>query len=421
MARRLLTSSGSTGGGGASGDLPPLLTDNPVLVDSDTAYIRSSSYTQQSSTTYQSFHPLSNDGTFGGLFDPHNGSTGGPMGCGFYVNPANGSLGSLQRGTVIYNSGGGGHFSTCHHGSVGMMVLNNGNHQNPSYGSSHKGWLYACGFNNDGSINSARESQGPHEYAPHSNGDMAMSATSATGTAYGRRSGYNSNTGTYYHNRFYFAHNGTSTGSQQDWSNPSSTTSTNYATSAMKQSKDDLEPNGMIFWYDSGGNKKLAPLYGSQCDRGSTYNADTYLGFTDNCQGFHLSNGEYLWYYEGKCSIQSTSNLSIPSTTPQGLGFLGLLKNKDSQQHTCFPTKEDDTWIGAIEGNGLMKFKIHVNDNYRVEPLAVFNTFAWLYTNDISHSGKNLALVGPNDEYLVYTDVRNAIANRYVYENPFAS
>ena len=72
---------------------------------------------------------------------------------------------------------------------------------------------------------------------------MAMSAGSATGTAYGRRSGYNSNTGTYYHNRFYFQHNGGSTGSQQDWNNPSSTTSTNYCTSAMKQSKDDLEPN----------------------------------------------------------------------------------------------------------------------------------------------------------------------------------
>ena len=74
------------------------------------------------------------------------------MGCGFYVNPANGSLGSLQRGGSIYNSGSGDHFSTCHHGSVGMMVMNNGNHHNPSYGTTHKGWLYACGFNNDGSI-----------------------------------------------------------------------------------------------------------------------------------------------------------------------------------------------------------------------------------------------------------------------------
>ena len=52
-----------------------------------------------------------------------------------------------------------------------------------------------------------------------------------------------------------------------------------------------------------------------------------------------------------------------------------------------------------------MKFKIHINDNYRVEPLGVFNTFSWLYTNSVSHSGKNLALVGPNDEYLVYSRV----------------
>ena len=42
-----------SGGSGASGDLPPLLTDNPVLVDSDFDWIRSSSYDQQSSSTYQ--------------------------------------------------------------------------------------------------------------------------------------------------------------------------------------------------------------------------------------------------------------------------------------------------------------------------------------------------------------------------------
>ena len=411
-----------SGGSGASGDLPPLLTDNPVLVDSDFDYIRSSSYSQQSSSTYQSFHPLSNDGTFGGLFDPYNSSNnGGPYPVGFYVNPANGSLGSLQRGTPLYNSGGGAHFSTCHHGSVGMMVLNNGNHQNPSYGQSHKGWLYAAGFNNDGSIAASGNSQGPHEYAAHSNGDMAISANSATGTAYGRRSGYNSSTGTYYHNSFYFKHNGSSTGSQHDWNNPSSSTSTNYCTSAMKQSKDDLEPNGMIFWRDSSSQKILTPLYGSQCDRGTDYSADTYLGFTDNCQGFHLSDGTYLWFYNGKWAIQSSGTLSVPSYSPQGLGFLALLRNRDSQSHTCFPCQEDDTWIGAIDGNGLMKFKIHIDDNYRVEPLGVFNTFSWLYTNDISHSGINLALVGPNDEYLVYTKVKGAQASRYVYENPFAS
>lgn len=421
MARRLLTSSGSSGGG-ASSDLPAVLTDTPVLVASNGAYIRSSSYNQQSSTSYQAFHALSNDGTFGGLFDPYNSSNnGGPTPCGFYVNPATGALGSLQTGSTIYNSGNGGHFSTCQHGSVGMMVLNNGHHQNPTYGTTHKGWLYGAGFNNDGTVNATGNSQGPHEYWPHSNGDLAISATSATGTAYARRSGYNLNTGTYFHNRFYFAWDGTSTGSQNEWNNPSSTTSTNYCTSAQKQSKDDLEQNGMIFWYDSSGNKRLAALYGD-CDRNNDYDANSYVGFNDNVIGYHLSNGEYLWYYNGKVAKSNSSGvMSNLSTMPANIGFLGLINNRDSQMRMTMPCQEDDTWITTTDGYGLMKFKIHVNDNYRVEVTGIYNTLAWLFSQNVSESGKTLGLVGPNDEYLVYCSVQNGYADRYVYENPFAS
>ena len=85
------------------------------------------------------------------------------------------------------------------------------------------------------------------------------------------------------------------------------------------------------------------------------------------------------------------------------------------------PCQEDDTWITTTDGYGLMKFKIHVNDNYRVEVLGIYNTLAWLFSQNVSANGRTLGLVGPNDEYLVFCKVSNGYADRYVYENPFAS
>ena len=416
------SSGGGSGGGGGGGDLPAVFTDTAVQVDYSGDYIRSSSYDDQSSTTYQAFHSLSNDGTFGGVFDPYNSSNdGGPMGCGFYVNPSTGALGTLQRGSSMYNSGGGGHFSTCHHGAVGMMVMNNGNHQNPNYGSSHKGWIYGVGFGNDGSIVSNGNGQGPHEYSPHSNGDMVVAANSSTGRMYGRRSGYNSGTGTYYHNAFYYDHSNGNNASQQDWNNPSSSTSTNYTSAAMKQSKTDLLPCGMVYWYDSSGNKKLAHCYGDSLTRGTTYDAEEYLGFTDNTVGFHLSNGEVFWYYEGKVCTADTSGTLTKRSGILGAGYFQMLNNKDSMSRTCMPTKDADTWIAATNNYGLIKFHIDPSDNYKVTVLGIHNTMAWLYEQSISHSGRTLGLVGPDDEYLVYCRVRNGFADRTVYENPFAS
>lgn len=409
-----------SGGGGASGDLPPILTDIPTLVDSDADYIRGSNYTQQSSTTYQAFHQLSNDGTFGGLFDPYNSSnTGGAYPVGFYVNPANGSLNGLQRGSSIYNSGGGATFSTCHQGAVGMMVLNNGHHANPGYGTTYKGWLYGATFANDGSITATGESQGPHEYWPHSNGDLMIAADSATGSAYGRRSGYNQGTGTYYHNLFYYTGGG-SAASQQEWSQASNT-STNYTNCAAKNSRSDLQPGGILCYQDQSSNQYIEPCYGTSLTRGTNYNKSR-LGWTDNLQGWSLSNGTTLWHYQGKWELQQGQSLTTLTNPPVGGGMVEILNNRSEMLRFCIPcNSETDTWVATTSGYGLFKFKIHINDNYRFEALGIYNTLGWLFDQTISHSGRCLGLVGTNDEYLVYSRVRDGYAERYVYENPFAS
>ena len=84
-------------------------------------------------------------------------------------------------------------------------------------------------------------------------------------------------------------------------------------------------------------------------------------------------------------------------------------------------TKDADTWIISTSNYGLIKLHIDPSDNYKVSVLAIFNTMSWLYTQSVSHSGRTLGLVGPDDEYLVFCYVRNGFADRTVYENPFAS
>ena len=405
-------------GGSGSEALPAIVSDIATLVDSDSSYIRSSTYNQQSSPTYQAFHPLSADGAFGGLFDSYYSSSGGVVGCGFYVNPATGSLGSLNTSGTIYNPGGYPSFSTCHQGACGMMVMNVGHHHNPSYGTTNKGWVYAYSFSSTGVPQTSANAAAPADAWPHSNGDLAMGMNSATsGTLYGRRSTYNSSAGVYYHSANYATYNGSA--SYSEWSSLSSTTSTNYVTAAAKNSKDDLTPGGLICYYNSGGNQRISPIYGSQASRGSEYDANL-LGFSQNTQGFHLSNGETLWHHNGKVAIQSNSTLSVPGTMPVGAGFLGFA-NGSYQLRSCIPTSETDTWICATSGYGLIKFKIDINDNYRVNVLGIYNTLGWLFTQSVSHAGTCLGLVGSNDEYIVYTKVENGMANRYVYENPFAS
>lgn len=408
--------------GGASTALPAAFTDQPTLIASRSDYIRgNSSYNNQSSTTYQSFHMLSTDGCFGGLFDPYtSSSSGGVIPVGFYVNPSNGSLTSLNLGSLIYTHSNGATFSTCHQGAVGMMVMNIGHHQNPSYGSTNKGTIYGAGFNNSAVPTSGSYAMTPENMWPQSNGDLAVGANSATGTMYARRSTYNSNDSKYWHNSGYYSHSGSA--SYSEYSNISSSTSTNYLVAAVRSSKGDLTPGGLILYYNSGGVSKMTPVYGSSVTRGTEYDTSTYGPMTNSWLGLHLSNGNTLWYYNGRYFLTNSSgSISTISTPPEGIGFLSLINNNGFFNHTVIPCAAANTWIASTSGYGLIRFSIDPGDNYRVTVHKVFNTLAWLNTNSVSYGGINLGLVGANDEYLVYSKVYDGVAERAVYENPLSA
>ena len=408
---------GSGGGSGGGGSLPPILTDSPTLVDSASFYIEGGSdYNNQSSPTYQAFHPLSSDGVFGGLFDPYNSSNSAKViACGFKVDPSNGSIGSPDRNT-IWSHSHGDTFSTCHQGAVGNMVMNIGHHKNNSYGSTSKGTCYGASFNSNGSVTAGDYGEGPWEGWPHSNGDLAMGANSANGTMYARRSTYNQNSGTYYHNNHYW--DGSNIG-RNEWSDASSDTSTNYCQGCAKSSKDDLEPGGMIHWRQSSTYRAMQ-IYGSSASRGS---ALTGIDNSDSYASFHLSNGKRIFFKDGVVVIGETNgDLTIHTTPIDNVGFFMLMNNKGEHMRTCIPTKNTDEWIMAASENlGFLKIKIDINNNYAVSVDQVFYSLAWTYSSSFSDSGRSIGLVGPNDEYLVTTDVRNGLATIRTFLNPFAS
>ena len=414
---------GATSGGGGAADLPAAFTDQPTLITSRSDNLRgNSSYGNISSPTYQSFHMLSSDGCFGGLFDPYisNSSSGGVLPVGFYVNPSNGSLTSLNIGSLIYSHSTGATFSTCHHGAVGMMVMNIGHHENPSYGSTNKGTIYGAGFNNSAVPTSGTYAMAPENMWPHSNGDLAVGCNSTTGTMYGRRSTYNSNDSRYWHSSGYFTHSGSA--SYSEYSNISSSTSTNYVNAAVRNSKGDLTPGGLIMYYNSSGVGKMTPVYGSSVARGTEYTAGTYGDFGNSWLGLRMSTGNTLWYHNGKhFTTNSSGAISTLSTPPEGIGFLSLINNGGNYNHTVIPCTAANTWIASTSGYGLIRFSVDPSNNYRVTVHKVFNSIAWLYSNSISHSGVNLGLVGANDEYLVYSKVSGGSVDRAVYENPLTA
>jgi hypothetical protein len=411
------SSSSGGGGGGGSSDLPQVLVDSPTLIDSANFYIEGGTdYSKQSSTTYQAFHSLASDGCFGGIFDPFNGSnTAKVIACGIKVDPSNGSIGSPDRHTM-WNHSDGDTFSTCHFGSVGNMVMNIGHHKNPGHGATHKGTCWGATFNSSASHTGSGYAEGPWEAWPHSNGDLAMGANSVNGTMYARRSTYNQNDSKYWHNNHYW--NGSSAG-RQEWTSPSADTSTNYCQGCAKSSKDDLEPGGMIHWRQSS-TYRAQQIYGSSASRGSEL---TGLTQNDSYASFHLSNGKRLFYYEGIAVIGETNgNLTVSTTAVPNAGFLQLMNNRGSHMRTCIPTKNTDEWIMASnEGLGFLRIRIDVNNNYALSVEQVYYALAWTYTSSFGSSGKSIGLVGPNDEYLVTTDVRNGYAQIKTFTNPFAA
>ena len=408
----------TVGGGGGGGGSNPLLTDEMVEIDSHTEYITGSSNdSQQSSGSYQSFHQLSSDGCFGGIFDPYLQNAGGVYAAGFYINPSNGSIGSLSR-SQIYSHSLGATFSTCHHSAIGMMVANHGHHYSPNYGGTRHGTCYGAKFNANGSpTNTAHGNPQPNAW-PHSNGGLVGGASSATSDFYARRSTYNNSTGTYWH--YNMRYNGTSSFSSDEYSNISSSTSTNYAWACAKQSKDDLQPGGMIAYYNSSGLQKFSCIYGQLASRGS----ESSLGakyWTSQSPAFHLSNGQYLFYASDKCLIGSSSgSLSELNYKPDGINILNMINQTGRNQSFCVPTKDDDCWIVPFSSNlGLAKIYIDVNNNYKVTIQKIFSTLMTFGSTSVPTSGGCLSLCGSNDEYFVFTQVQNGQAEIRTFENPF--
>ena len=416
----------SSGGAGGGGDLPILLSQSMTLVDSHQHMSNPSdtNMVKQSSTTYQSYNQLSTDGVFAGYFDPYNQSNnnGSCRYNSFKINPSNGSIGTIHS-TEAWGHSHGDTFSTCHYGAVGMMVMNCGHHHNPSYGSTRKGFLWAGGSNDDGTIVGTAYNEGPWENWPHSNGGLLVGANgaSAGATMYGRRSGYNQNHGHYTHNNHYYGWG--SNAGRQEWTGLSSATSTNYAWPCAKQSKDDLTPGGMIMYYASNSTQNASCIYGSSASRGpssTTYGAK-YWSSQD--PAFHLSNGEYLFSFSSGVLIGDASgNLSEPSSTPVGANYLRMIQNTSKMQQFCVPCKEDDEWIVPVGSNlGMIKIKIDVNDIYKVTILKQYYAFGTFGSTSMPSEGNCYGLVGTNDEYFVWCSTKSATNNIYVFDNPFLS
>jgi len=420
-----LTGFSSGGGSGGGGDLPIMLSQKMTLVDSHQhmSNPQDTNQTSQSSTTYQSYNQLSTDGCFAGYFDPYNNSSqsGSVRYNSFKINPSNGSIGTINS-SEAWSHNYGDTFSTCHYGACGMMVMNCGHHHNPSYGSTRKGFVWAGGSNDDGTVAGTAYNEGPWENWPHSNGGLLVGADAvgSGGSMYGRRSGYNSNNSQYHYNNHYYTW-GSGAG-RQEWGG-SSNTSTNYAWPCAKQSKDDLTPGGMIMFYDSSGNQQASCIHGSQASRGSNNHTIGQKFWSSGQPSFHLSNGEYLFAFSAGCVIGSASgNLSELSTQPENLNYLMMIQSVERMQHHTIPCKEDDTWIAPIGNNlGLMQIHIDVNDNYKITLTKHHYTFGTFGEPNLPITGNCYGLVGPNDEYFVRCKTRNATNNIYVYNNPFAS
>ena len=412
------------GGGGGGGGGNPLLTDQMVEIDSTTQNLSTSTSDNYiSSASYQSFHQLSTDGCFGGLFDPHpaSGSGGGGVwAVGFKVNPANGSIGSFNR-TQLYSHSYGSTFSTCHHGAIGMMVTNHGHHKSPNYSSTHKGTVYGARFNSSAQIANYGSGNPQPDAWPHSNGGVVGGASSVNSNFYGRRSTYHYNNSRYYHYNMYY--DGYSSFYTQEYSDISSSTSTNYCWPCAKQSKADLSPGGMIAYYNSSSQQRFSCIYGQSASRGS----ESSLGgayWTSQSPGFHLSNGSYLFFISGGYLVaDSSGNLSELNYVPTGLGALNLISNTERNQNYCIPTKDADCWIVPFgSGIGLAKIYIDVNDNYKMTIQDIFSTVMTFGSTNVPTSGSCISLCGSNDEYFVFSQVRqNGTVVVRTFNNPFAS
>tara|TARA_B100000035_G_scaffold230493_1_gene198620 strand:- start:203 stop:1480 length:1278 start_codon:yes stop_codon:yes gene_type:complete len=398
------------------------------LVASSSGYIKNSSYQLQSSETYQSFKRLATKGLYGGIFDPHNsGNTGFVTARAFSVNQSNGAI-TVHASTDLWSHSYGQVFSTCHTGAVGHTYMNMGHHKSPSYGSTHKGWIWACEFNTSGGVENYGNSAAPQNMWPHSNGDLCM-ATSASkdAYAYGRRSTYNQNDSKYWHQRGY--HVNGSVG-YDDYTNPSAGTSTNYAYPYAQQTYDDLQPNGYVGWQNNSSQGIFTPLYGSSATRASNLQSAQYYGnnsIPSYITGFHLSNGHYLtintsnnWWVRYNSSGQPQAGTWNGDTAPDGISLLSLAANIAYHQSICVPTGTADTWLmpNSIMG-GFFKINIDVNNNYKVTIQKHYHTLMAGMGLNVGPSGQTFDVTGSSNQYFVHAKVSSAYYTINVYDNPF--
>ena len=419
-------SAGGGGGGGGGGGALNWWEEVWTTVGTASFWIRGSSYTNQSSTTYQRFGALKHKGAFGGVFDPWTtNNNGGPYAKGFFVNQTTGGI-TEASGSTIWSHNYGPTFTTLHRGNVGNDYVVRGGCTNPSYGGSYRDWWYGCRFDSSGNPQSTSYASGSPsgDYAEHSNGDLAMAQTSVNGTTYFRRSGYNRNDGKYWHSRGTFTGNG---GSYNEWSNPSSNTSTNYCTSFTPQERGS-NPYGCIWWYNNSGNKQWIGCYGDGLDRGSsTATGNTQIGWHSNCHGFVMSNNKVLMSNGGSASntgLMDTTN-GNHSNMPSGAsyGALALCQHSDYSQsaHLPRPTWPEvaDTWLMSAQGKGYCAIKINPTTCVVTIVTAKDTIMAGLGSSPPSRSSQCTSITGSTNQYFVYADVTGSKANITVFQNPF--
>ncbi len=412
---------------GAGSGTVPAYEQTWTKVAETTGWIKGSSYSSQSSTTYQSFKRLATKGLYGGLFDPYNSSnnSGFVTARAFSVNQSTGAI-TVHAGTDLWSHSYGQIFSTCHIGAVGHTYMNIGHHKNPTYASTNKGWIWAAEFNTSGGVENYGNSSAPYNMWPHSNGDLVM-ATSASKDqyVYGRRSTYNSNDSRYWHQRGY--HVNGSVG-YNDYSNPSSSTSTNYAYPYAQQTYDDLTPNGYLGWQDSNSNGVFTPIYGNDAGRGSDLSSSTYFGQNDipsYVTGFHLSTGDYLAINQNNLWWVRFNSSGSPQAgtwngdTIDGSALLSIPNNRSEAQSMYIPLG-NDTWLlpNSVMG-GFLKFNIDVNNNYKVTIQKHYHTLLSGMGMNPTHSGRTFDVTGSSDQYFVYASVTGGSYNIQVFNNPF--